>query len=227
MHCIQLCIGTYPAIRHLGIPSDRIRHPSRPRRRPSDQKRCPSRLWSRPSDETERSSPREGALITRYGALPAHRVALLIRYGALPTHKGAILTRYGAIPTHDRFRSPIPALEGALLKKGVTRKFWLVGTDSWAPKPTYPQNLLSSRISATLFLKCCKCKIFIHIKKKNLLKYPYFCRGRPPLISRLGDASVHPPAFGTNASEIPTQSKDCLMIIIPILPNCNIHLLQK
>ena len=30
------------------------------------------------------------------------------------------------------------------------------GTDSWAPKPTHPQNCVSPRISTTLFRKCWK-----------------------------------------------------------------------
>ena len=36
--------------------------------------------------------------------------------------------------------------------KGVATKFCLGGgAESWAPNPTYPQNLISPRISATLF----------------------------------------------------------------------------
>ena len=40
------------------------------------------------------------------------------------------------------------------------------GTDSWAHKPTYPQNLFSNRISATLFGKFWKMQNFNTCKEK-------------------------------------------------------------
>ena len=91
-----------------------------------------------------------------------------------------------------------------IVGKGVTTKFCLgVGRIHRHPKPTYPQNLVSPRISAALFWKCRKnAKIFIFIKKK-ILKYHNFwgdvprwffdCGGRvpvpplsTPMIDRLG-----------------------------------------
>ena len=41
------------------------------------------------------------------------------------------------------------------------------GTDSWAPKPIYPQNLDSPRISATLFWECWKMQNFDTCREKS------------------------------------------------------------
>ena len=132
--------------------------------------------WSGPARRTSIA----GRQYTRFlsnSAFPAFEIALLTRHSS--PRRGKAISRYGALPAHDRFRSPIPALEGALLKKGAARKLWLVRTDSWAPKPTYPQNLLSSRISATLCLECWKSKNVIRIEKK-LTEISSFLQGGVP-----------------------------------------------
>ena len=50
----------------------------------------------------------------------------------------------------------------------------LGSTDTSAPKPTYPQNLVSPRISATLFRKCWKMQNLQMYQEKKTMKYHNF-----------------------------------------------------
>ena len=71
----------------------------------------------------------------------------------------------------------------SILTRGVATKFCLVGTDSRAPKPTYPQKLVSPRISATLFRKCWKMQILHNVLvsiKMIPTEVSQFLRGTSP-----------------------------------------------
>ena len=81
------------------------------------------------------------------------------------------------------------------LLQGRRHEILFGGTESWAPKPTYPQKLVSPRISATLFWKHLKMQKFHTCQEKNIMKYlvtytvkisSFLGGGRPPQISRLG-----------------------------------------
>ena len=90
--------------------------------------------------------------------------------------------------------SAIQTLERSLRSAGASTRGcdWGWGTDSWAPKPTYPKNLASSRISATLFRKCWKMEKIANISRKNILTYYNFW-GTSPLIFRLRGRVPRPP----------------------------------
>ena len=55
------------------------------------------------------------------------------------------------------------------------------GTDSWAPKPTYPQNLVSPRISATFLML--ENTTFLHTCEEKSCLNTLISGGRPPMIS--------------------------------------------
>ena len=76
------------------------------------------------------------------------------------------------------------------------------GTDSWAPKLTYPQNSIYLRISATLFWKCRKMQnlhTYVSRKKKiNIIisggtspRWFFNCGGRVPLSPRFRRPCLH------------------------------------
>ena len=82
-------------------------------------------------------------------------------------------------------------------EQGRRHQVLFEGTDSWTPKPTYPQNLVSPRISATLFRKCLKMQnLQIPISRKRyLLKYNNFWGTSTADFSTAGTRPPVPPAF--------------------------------
>ena len=94
--------------------------------------------------------------------------------------------------------SAIQTLERSLRSAGASTRGcdWGWGTDSGAPEPTYPKNLASSRISATLFRKCWKMEKIANISRKNILTYYNFW-GTSPLIFRLRGTRPPVPPLST------------------------------
>ena len=82
--------------------------------------------------------------------------------------------------------------------KGAATKFCLGGRihGQWDAQTHLPQNLVSPRISATLFENVGKCKILMRVKKK-FLKYQLGIGGSPPLILDWGTRPPSP-AFGAH-----------------------------